>query len=262
MRIFIITDLVGVSGVRSIDMMDVNSEGYKTACEMLMNDTNAAVAGAISGGATKVYVVDGHGSGQNFIKEKLHPDAIQIPAGIFAKTDVFSYDADVLFSIGAHAMAGTENAFLDHTQYSVKWFDYKINNKSYGELGQQAIAFGLSDIPLAMVSGDSAACDEAKTLVPNIKTACVKTAKGRNKAECINPKEAYNAIFGAAKEAVLNIKNFKPYKIKLPVNLELTLSRSDYCDEIIENSPHLKRCGRTIYKQLDKITNYHDLVVF
>lgn len=262
MRTFIITDLEGISGVDSIDMMDVNSEGYRIACEKLMNDTNAAVEGAFAGGADKVYVVDGHGSGQNFIKEKLHPDAIQISARDFVKSDVSSYDADAFFAIGAHAMAGTENAFLDHTQYSIKWFDYKINGKSYGELGQLAITFGLCDIPLVMVSGDAAACNEAKELSPNVKTACVKTAKGRNNAECISSEQAYETIFNAAKEAVLNIKNCKPYKIEFPVKLELTLSRSDYCDEIIEESPKLKRCGRTVLKQLDKISNYHDLVIF
>ena len=262
MRIYIITDLEGISGVDSIDMMDVNSNGYKLACERLMSDTNAAIEGAFAGGADKVYVVDGHGSGQNFIKEKLHPDAVQVLARDFVKADISSYDADAFFAIGAHAMVGTENAFLDHTQYSIKWFDYKINGKSFGELGQQAITFGLSDIPLVMVSGDAAACNEAKELSPNVKTACIKTAKGRNKAECISAEKAYEAIFNAAKEAVLSLKDCNPYKIEFPVELELTLSRNDYCDEIMEESPTVKRCGRTVYKKLEKIRNYHDLVVF
>ena len=56
MRIYIITDLEGISGVDSIDMMDENSEGYKLACERLMSDTNAAIEGAFAGGADKVYV--------------------------------------------------------------------------------------------------------------------------------------------------------------------------------------------------------------
>ena len=262
MRIYIITDLEGISGVDSIDMMDENSEGYKLACERLMSDTNAAIEGAFAGGADKVYVVDGHGSGQNFIKGKLHPDAIQVSAREFVKSEASTYDVDAFFSIGAHAMVGTENAFLDHTQYSIKWFDYKINGKSFGELGQQAIAFGLADIPLVMVSGDDAACAEAKELSPNLQIVRVKTAKGRNRADCISPEKAYEAIFNAAKEAVRNIGNCKPYKIEFPVKLELTFTRNDYCDEVMENSPYLKRCGRTVYKELEKINNYHDLVVF
>ena len=68
MHIYIITDLEGISAVDSIDMMDENSEGYKLACERLMSDTNAAIEGAFAGGADKVYVVDGHGSGHAVLR--------------------------------------------------------------------------------------------------------------------------------------------------------------------------------------------------
>jgi D-amino peptidase len=45
--------------------------GHKFALERLMLDVNAAVEGAFEGGASDVYVVDGHGGGKNFIKEML-----------------------------------------------------------------------------------------------------------------------------------------------------------------------------------------------
>jgi hypothetical protein len=43
------------------------------------------------------------------------------------------------FCMGAHAMAGTQNAFLDHTQSSLSWHDYSINGRKVGELAQRAV---------------------------------------------------------------------------------------------------------------------------
>lgn len=61
MRVFIMTDLEGISLVDSIDMMDQETEGYRFACERLIADTNAAVQGAIDAGADEILVCDGHG---------------------------------------------------------------------------------------------------------------------------------------------------------------------------------------------------------
>jgi D-aminopeptidase len=36
-------------------------------------------------------------------------------------------EIDAYAEIGLHAMAGTQNAFLEHTQSSKQWFDYQIN---------------------------------------------------------------------------------------------------------------------------------------
>ena len=119
MKIFIMTDLEGISGISRKEQVD-NSERY--ALERLMADVNAAVRGAFDGGADEVYVEDGHGGGRNFIKELLDPRAVQIGnAGTGVKTMT---EVDAMFLIGAHAMSGTLNAFLDHTQSSMTWHDY------------------------------------------------------------------------------------------------------------------------------------------
>ena len=76
--------------------------------------------------------------------------------------------------VGAHAMAGTEKAFLDHTQSSTDWFEYCIAGNPQGEMAQQAYFLGAFGVPLVMMSGDAAACAEAKALVPNVAIACVK----------------------------------------------------------------------------------------
>ena len=147
MKVFIETDLEGISGVSRAEMV---ADSHRYALERLMADTNAAVRGAIDAGAERVFVLDGHGGGKNFIPGLLDPRAEQ--TGIDRVKE-----ADLCFIIGMHAMAGTQNAFLDHTQSSVSWHHYRVNGRRYGECGQLAAYAGAYGIPLGMVSGDFAA---------------------------------------------------------------------------------------------------------
>ena len=64
MKILLMTDLEGISGVNTIEKVsDEGTPGHRFALERLMLDVNAAVDGAFRGGATDVYVKDGHGGG-------------------------------------------------------------------------------------------------------------------------------------------------------------------------------------------------------
>ncbi len=257
-KIIIITDLEGVSGVDSIKMMDESTEGYQRARKLLMADVNAAIDGAFAGGATEVFVVDGHGSGNNFIKEELDKRAVQIAAKDIV-TDMPVDNISAVMSIGCHAMAGTVKGFLDHTQSSLCWFDYKIGGVSYGEIGQQAILFGVYDAPLVCVTGDKAACDEAQALIDGISVAAVKTAEKRNEAHCLPQEEALKLIYNAAKEGVLKSENIKPYKIDLPTQIEVTYTRNDYCDDA-QLHKNVTRNGRTLTKTVDKIICLKDIL--
>ena len=258
-KIIIITDLEGVSGVDSIKMMDESTEGYQRARKLLMADVNAAIDGAFAGGATEVFVVDGHCSGHNFIKEDLDSRAKQIEAKEFVNGNDMPYIFDAAFGVGCHAMAGTVKAFLDHTQSSIVWFDYKVGGISYGEIGQQAITFGAYDIPLVCVTGDKAACDEAQALIEGVSVAAVKTAEKRNEAHCLPQEEALKLIYNAAKEGVLKSENIKPYKIDLPTQIEVTYTRNDYCDDA-QLHKNVTRNGRTISITVDKITCLKDIL--
>ena len=256
MHVLIITDLEGISSVDSIDMIDESTEGYRRACEYLMADTNAAIDGAFLGGATKVTVEDGHGKATNFIHELLDPRATVIPSRELSYNTPRDFDA--LLCVGAHAMAGTENAFLDHTQSSVQWFEYCIDGVPQGELGQQAYCLGQFGIPMVMVSGDEAACREARWMVPEVATACVKKALGRNKAICIPQEESARLIREAAADGVRRCKSIAPLKLKLPAEIRITYCRNDYCDRAMHEG--LQRNGRTLTKTIDRIENYMDLV--
>lgn len=228
-NIFIMTDLEGISGIDSVDMIQETYPDYEYCLKRLMADINAAVEGAFQGGAEKVYVCDGHKGGGNFINSLLDQRAV-VSSGSLA--DQFSKPLDAVMLIGAHAMAGTLNGFLDHTQDSRKWYNYFVNGRKTGEIGQMGIIAGNYNIPIIMVSGDQAACTEAMQFFGYISCAVVKQGTGRNKAELVDEEEALVKIREAAKNSISLVGKVRAYKPLTPLEIRLELCRSDFCDEL------------------------------
>lgn len=257
MKVVIMTDLEGISLVDSIDMMDQEGEGYRFACERLIEDVNAAVQGAVDAGADEILVFDGHGGGRNFPEGKLDPRAKQFRN--FNQEGLWD-DCTAYLEIGLHAKPGTINGFLDHVQNSRKWYNYYINGKTYGELAQGAAYCGAYGVPVVMVSGDEAACKEAQEMIDGIVCAVVKKGIGRNKAECLPSEEALTLIRRAACEGIQKASQIKPFTVSLPAELKLEVYRTDYCEEFLEQNPTLTRLdARTLGKTTEKIVTYSDL---
>lgn len=255
MKVFLMTDLEGICGVDSIDMIEEETPGYRCAQELLMAETNAAIAGAARAGAETILVFDGHGSGENFLPGRLDSRATQthsLSAEILNGVDAF-------LSVGCHAMAGTQAAFLDHTQSSVQWFEYRINGIPFGEIGQDAAWCGANGVPLVMVSGDRAACAEACALIPGIACAQVKTADGRNRSQSLPQQEALRLVEQAAYDGIRRAHEILPLRIALPAEVQLTFCRNDYCDEAAADHPEYRRDSRTIAKQMTVLRDFRDL---
>jgi D-amino peptidase len=245
MKIYIHTDLEGVTGITdSGQIQREDRTGYQRACGKLMRDLNAAVAGAFDGGADHVTVLDSHGGGGNFILEKLDPRAQNDIKPNKRWWGIMDDSYDGTFFIGAHAMAGTQNAFLDHTQSSARWYNYYLNGRKYGELGQWATVAGNFDIPLLLVTGDEAACTEAREFFNPIETVAVK----HNRAQGYPEEEVRQRIREAAARAIPLAGQAPPLKPVKPLEIKLEVYRSDYLDEMMDK-PGLERLdARTVRK--------------
>lgn len=230
MRIYIHTDLEGISGVDCIEMMARDHARHQEALENLMHDLNAAVDGAFAGGATHVTVLDSHGGGGNFLLEMLDPRAENDtkPNGRWWGIMDESYQGTLF--IGAHAMAGTMNGFLDHTQSSLSWYSYSVNGRRMGELAQWGIVAGHFGIPMLMVSGDERACVEAHEFFQPLETAVVKRGLGRNRAELVDLAKARSRIREAAQRAMALVGKAKPFTPTKPMEIRLEVTRADYAD--------------------------------
>jgi D-amino peptidase len=245
-RIYIHTDLEGITGIDSMEMIEREGKRYRECCELLMADLNAAIDGAFAGGATHVTVLDSHGGGNNFILELLDRRAQHDSRPNKKWWGVLDNSYQGTFFLGAHAMSGTQNAFLDHTQSSATWHDYSINGRRMGELAQWAIVAGNWGVPMLMVTGDEAACAEARNFFSPIETAVVKRGDGRNRAELVNTSEARQRIREAARRAVALIGKARPMIPLKPFTILLEYNRADYCDAVAAK-PGIERLdARTI----------------
>ena len=230
-KIYIHTDLEGISGIDTAAMVsDTQSPGYRRSIERLMADVNAAVDGAFLGGAEHVTVLDSHGGGGNFDLELLDKRAEFDTKPNKAWWGILDESYTGSFFIGAHAMAGTLRAFLDHTQSSLTIYNYIVNGRRMGELAQWAMVCGHFGVPLIMVSGDAAAVNEASQFFGSIEVAAVKRAKSRNSALLVPNGEAEDMIKVAAKAAVEKREAIKPFKPLLPMEIRFEFTRADYCD--------------------------------
>lgn len=219
MKIYIIIDLEGITGVVSPDKQaKPGSSGYQEARELLMSDLNAAIEGALEGGASEILIYDMHYHGLNVILSKLHPKAKIIMGNphIVPPEMGLNNTFKGMFMIGFHAMAETEEALLSHT-YSHDMKALYLNGVLMGEIGMEAAIAGTYDVPLIMISGDSKGIEEGEKILKNLgkpETATVKYAVSEGGAVCFPPSVARDIIRRKAESAVKRINEFKPYQPK------------------------------------------------
>ena len=258
MNVFLLTDLEGIPGVTSIDQIPRDSEGYQTARKNLTFWLNRTAEICREQGAETVYYLDGHGGGRNVLLDEV--DKSLIACSINDWCDLLKGGKiDCQIELGCHARAGTIGGFLDHTLSSKAFFSYKVNGVEQSELSLHAALCGAYGVPIVACIGDEVACAQAKEYIPEIVTGAVKIASCRNFCqEYPNPEEI---IRTAVKGALELYQSTPPYRLEFPAVVELTLYRTDMCEEILEKKdPRVVRIdARTVQKTVSELTSYWDL---
>jgi D-amino peptidase len=220
-RIFIVTDLEGVGGVNNAEeQLLPGQRRYDESRSLLVGELNAAVEGILKAGASEVVIWDGHDGSRTLSIDDIPPLAKLIqgkptPANYYLNDKRF----DGILFVGQHAMAGAKNGVLAHSQsFSVQ--NIFINGKPVGEIGQTAAIAGYFNIPVIMLTGDQAACDEILAIQPKAETVAVKTLAGKGSSISISHAEARRQIEAKARQAVQRIREFSPWKIEGPVELK------------------------------------------
>ncbi len=255
MRIYISVDMEGIAGVVHEDQtnpIDPRCAGEYGRFRALMTaEANAAIEGAIAGGATAVLVNDSHWLMRNLLAEQLHPAAQLVSGGpkTWSMMEGIEAGHDAALFIGYHARAGTQHAILDHT-YTDRILDVRVNGTSIGELGLNATLAGSYGVPLILVSGDQAlAAETAQLLGQSVKTVIVKTALSRNAARSLSPSEACSRIRQAAEQAVRSLGSVRPFLPKAPYALEVDFRVTVEAD-LAQMAPGITRTGpRTVAYQ-------------
>lgn len=245
LKVFISVDMEGICGV--INWEDVSRDGkdYNLFRRLMTEEANAAIEGALAAGATEIVVRDSHGSARNILPDLLHPAAKLIrdwsgsPLSMMEGLDD-SFDA-VIF-IGYHARANTPNATLDHTMTGTL-YEVTLNGHPMPEAGINAFIAGNFGVPVVLVAGDKAICQQAKELLGKVETVAVKEGIGQA-ALMLHPQKARALIKEKTTAALKRLKDFKPYKLTPPYTMVVTFK-----DEERANNaawiPGAKRLGPT-----------------
>ncbi len=205
MKVFISIDLEGITGVCAEAQTDPGMPQYATACELMRADLDAALEGCLSAGATEIVVCDAHYLGTNLTCQGLPPQ-VSLASGWPAALGMM-HGLDDTFTaavfIGYHAMAGTRTGVLDHTfTYDV----YRVRIGEHLEVGETGVNAGLAGhygVPVVFASGDAAIAQEARELLPDVRTAVVKYGTSRTAARLLPPELTRPLIRDGVAEALL-----------------------------------------------------------
>src|SRR3954454_9884875 len=215
--VFLITDAEGVGGVCRQDQTEPTSPELR---QLLTGEINAAVAGFLEGGADEVVVWDGHDGSQTLSTLTIHPKARLVMGGLNASMMMERRFSAVAY-VGQHSKANIRAGIMAHSYSSLGIQNMLLNGKPVGEIDVIAAMAGQFGTPVIMLSGDQAAANELREIVPQAELAVVKEGLARNVCISLSAPAARDLIREAARRSGAKIGTIKPYTVPPPVTLQI-----------------------------------------
>lgn len=228
LKVFISVDMEGITGVYAADEVSRGKPDYEQFRKIMTLDTNAAIQGAFAAGATEVTVREGHGGMNHLLLDELD-ERVRIvrgpthPQSMMVMMEGFDSSFDAVVLIGYHARTDYPNSILPHTMGKEVLY-FKVNGQPQSEGSYNALIAGLYDAPVVMLSGDQAACEEARqTIASNMETVAVKQALNGG-VVTLHPRAARKLIREATERGVRNRDRIRPYKLTPPYAITMKVS--------------------------------------
>jgi D-amino peptidase len=204
MKAWISVDMEGVAGVNHPGPTGSGHARYPAMVDLMVGETNAAIEGALAGGATDVVVNDSHGSMFNLLPDALHRAARVIQGQkVWSMVEGAGPDrgVDIALFVGYHARAGHPSGTIAHT-YSGRPVETRLDGRPTGEYGLNALVLGGWGVPVGLVAGDDALAEEVAGWLPWAERVVVKDAAGNFGAASLHPAVASDLIRSASERAV------------------------------------------------------------
>lgn len=258
MRIFLSTDMDGITGVVHREQLMPEGRDYERARRLMTADINAAIEGALREDPAAEFIVnDGHGNGRNVLLEDLH-EAAQLVVGpsAFANRPLCQAqgcddEIDLAFFVGYHSRAGgTEKrdgrevaGLLAHTWAGAVVCNFYVNGQVVGETGINAAVVGHFDVPVGLISGASDLAAEAGAIAGAVFVQTKQTL-GKTAAICLPPDKSLPLITEGAAEAVRRLRAGKlaPIRPALPVTFKVECWRREMAQKAA-TTPGVKQTG-------------------
>jgi D-amino peptidase len=232
MKIFVSVDMEGATGIVHREQLVPGGEDYERARKLLMGDVNAAIEGAVAGGATELLVNDAHGTMRNLLIEDLH-EAAELISGPWTNKPLCQSEGidesyGLGFFVGYHSRSNTAGGLLSHTWVGKVIHGILINGAVSGETAINAGVLGAHGVGVGLVTGGDDLVTEAAEIVPGALAVSVKTPLGLTGARCRPPARTTRDIREAAREAVTRAKRdgdeaFPPVVYPEPVDFRIQL---------------------------------------
>lgn len=273
MKLFISADMEGSTGIIDPTYCNPGAENYERGRRLMTGDVNAVVEAAVEYGVTEIIVADSHHKMNNILIEELHPKATLLCGSPrdYSMMQGLDNTFDAAFFLGYHTRHGVPGV-LSHTMSGVIKNMY-LNGQVVGEFGFNAVYAGLTGVPVCLVSGDDQTALEAKSMIPEIRAAILKTAASRTAARCLPPAQSAAILKAETKKALELARTLKPTPATLPIELTIEFAHTGQA-EMVAIIPEMEcRTGTTevsckvqdqyeMYKTMRAMINLADTVTF
>ena len=235
MKTWISFDMEGVAGIVDWDQCRPGGGArYEVGCQLMLAEVNAAIEGAIAGGATEVVLNDSHGTMAN-----LDPRAVAGNASYIAGRHKPLYmmqgldeSFDAVFLVGYHGSISGRPSTLSHTYNPEVFAAARVNGDMVGESGINALVAEHHGVPIAFVSGDSVTWAETEKYAPGAEHVVTKESITRFSAANLHPTESCRLIREGAERAMRAVAagTVGTPGISRPATLELDVQTGDMAE--------------------------------
>jgi len=235
MRVWMSLDMEGVAGVVDWEQCRPGSGApYALGCELLQDEVNAAIEGAIAGGATEVVLNDSHSRMANLDPRKIAGGAQYISGRHKPRYMMEGLDEtfDAAFFVGYHGSISGRPSTMSHTYNPEVFAGAKLNGTYVGESGINALVAEHYGVPIAFVSGDEVTWEETAPFAQGALNVVTKHSITRASARNLHPTESCRLIREGAREAIKRVAAgaVETPGIEQPAMLDLEFQTSDMAE--------------------------------
>jgi D-amino peptidase len=228
-KVFISFDMEGVAGIVDWAQCRAPGQPYEEGRRLLLGEVNAAIDGALAGGATEVICNDSHGAMNNVDPAELHGRAVYVagrhkPLYMMEGMDP---SVDAVFFVGYHGSISGASSVLSHTYNPSVISRVELNGVECGESGINALVALACGAPVALITGDQQTITEGDPFFKEAERVVVKESITRFAAAQIHPLDAREAIAAAAERAAARASSVPLPEIPLPARLDVEMQTAD-----------------------------------
>ncbi|HEU4567886.1 MAG TPA: M55 family metallopeptidase [Marmoricola sp.] len=235
MKVWISFDMEGVAGIVDWDQCrPTGGARYEVGCQLMLAEVNAAIEGAIAGGASEVVLNDSHGTMANLDPRQIAGGATYLAGRHKPRYMMQGLDEtfDAAFFVGYHGSISGRPSTLSHTYNPEVFAAARVNGQEVGESGINALVAEHFAVPIAFVSGDEVTRRETEPFAPGAVHVTTKESVTRFSALNLHPEESCRRIREGAEEAVRRVAagGVRTPGISRPATLELDVQTADMAE--------------------------------